>query len=170
MLTIGFVVMLSVATALAGGPPAGNPEAAGRATEGIVLAGSQEGLGHAAMFPSFDLMRLRDLWVRVHVQRMPKTARLDLVLTNPRGEAFYQTSLIFSRDPKVKSAALDGSDHPVTVFPARKVPGGYALDQVIPIMGSVFTRYPAPGTWVVQANVSGLSDTFTATMDFEVTP
>jgi hypothetical protein len=164
MFTTGLMLTLAMAAA------AGHPEAAGRHADGIVMAISQQGLEQAAPFPSFDLMRLRDLWVRLQVQRMPKTARLDLVFTSPRGEAFYQTSLFFSRDPKLTSMSIAGSDHAVTVFPARKVAGGYALDQVVPIAGSVFTRYPIPGTWVVQATVSGLSDTFTATMDLEVTP
>ncbi len=163
-------LLLMMLLAGGGGPVAAPASSAGPFAEGIELAGSAEGLGRDEIASSFNFLHLRDLWVRVNVSRMPKTAALNLVFVSPRGETFYETNLFFSRDAKVRSVNPPGADHPATVLQAKRFPGGFALDQPIPIVGSVFLRYPMPGTWVVQARISGMAESLTTTMQVEVMP
>ena len=152
------------------GAVAGPAPHAGPFAEGIELAVSAEGLGQDASASPFNFLHIRDLWVRVNVSKLPKTAALHLVFVSPRGETFYETNLYFSKDTRVKSVAPQGGDQPAAVLQASRVPGGFALDQPIPIAGSVFLRYPMPGTWMVQARISGVAETFSTTLEVEVTP
>ncbi len=167
---IAALLLMMLPAGSGGGAVAGPASHPGPFAEGIDLAVSAEGLGQDASASPFNFLHLRDLWVRVNVSKMPKTAALNLVFVSPRGETFYESTLYFSRDTKVKSVTPLGADHPAVVLQARRLPGGFALDQPIPIVGSVFLRYPMPGTWMVQARISGMAETLTTRMEVEVMP
>ena len=154
-----------------GSVPAAPPSpSAGDFVEGIELAAQEQELAQGATASQFNVMQLRDLWVSVKLGKMPKTATLDLAFISPRGETFYETRLFYSRDSKIKSVRPAGGAAPASVLPARRLPGGYALDQPIPIAGSVFVRYPTPGIWTVRATVSGVEQPMTTTIELQANP
>lgn len=163
LLTI--TLLPGVGSAAAPAPPRGAPR-----DEGIELSDSAGGLDQGTTSGSFNLMQLRDLWVRVKVSRMPRTAMLTLTFINPHGEVFYETNVLYSHDARAKEVRVQGARHTVTAFPARPVPGGFALDQSIPIGTGVFMRYPQPGTWLIRATLEGHHEALTVRMDLGVTP
>jgi hypothetical protein len=163
LLTITFPPGVGAAAAPA--PPRGASR-----DEGIELSDSAGGLDQGATSRSFNLMELRDLWVRVKVNRMPRTAMLTLTFINPRGEVFYETNVLYSHDTRAREVRVPGASHTITAFPARPVPGGFALDQSIPIGSGVFMRYPQPGTWLVRATLEGHHEALAVRMDLGVTP
>ena len=163
LLTI--TLMPGVGSAASPGPPR-----SGLRDEGIDLSDSAGGLDQGATSRIFNLMQLRDLWVRVKVNRMPRTARLTLTFVDPRGEVFYETNVLYTRDSRANEMRVPGASHTATSFPARHVPGGLALDQSIPIGAGVFMRYPQPGTWLVRAALEGRPGALEIRMDLGVTP
>jgi hypothetical protein len=62
--------------------------------------------------------------------------------------------------------------HPITVFPAKPLQGGLAIDYAVPVSGSVITRNMIAGTWRVEAIVSGMgggvSGTFSVPIEVSV--
>ncbi len=162
---IGTLLSVYLLAGIGSGQAAAPPRSEGVFVEGIELAAQEQDLARGVASSRFNLMQLRDLWVRVKVARIPKTAAFDLAFISPRGERFYETRLYYSRDPKVSSVRQSGTDQPATVLPARRLPGGFALDQPIPIAGGVFVRYPIPGTWVVRATVTGQDEPLTTTFE-----
>jgi hypothetical protein len=165
LLLLSITFLPGVGTAAAPAPPRGGPR-----DEGIVLSASAEGLDGGVTSERFNLMQLRDLWVRVKVNRMPRTARLTLTFVDPRGEVFYETNVLYSHDSRANEMRVPGASHTVTSFPSRHVPGGLALDQSIPIGAGVFMRYPQPGTWLVRATLEGRPGALEVRMDLGVTP
>ena len=164
-LLLAALVLLSCGTATAA-------DAARRGApfqEGIELASSVEGLEQGDVSTSFSLLELRDLWIRVKVARMAHTALLTLTFTTPRGEVFYETRQLYTREPHATQVRIPSVRHPVTAFPAKRLHGGVALDQPIPIGAGVFMRYPQAGTWLVQATLDG-QRTLSARMDLSVAP
>jgi hypothetical protein len=125
----------------------------------IALSAAPSGFDVGLVGTSFDFMNLRDLWVRITVPGMPRVAHVHLTLTNPLGARFYETNLMYSADPTMQSMPMPSVDHPVTVFAASTLPGGFAIDVPVPVAGTVLTRYPMvnSGTWTAEADVDGLA-------------
>lgn len=165
-------LLLSAIILLSYGPGAavGAQPRGGHFQEGIVLASSEEGLEQGAGSTSFNLLDLRDLWIRVGVSRMPQTSLLRLTFTSPRGEVFYETSVLYTRDSRATEVHRKGAPHSTTAFPVKRLPGGFALDQPIPISTGAFTRYPRPGLWLVRATLEGHEQVLEARMNLSVAP
>jgi hypothetical protein len=155
---------------LQGADPAAQPTADGRLEEAIELASSEEKLVEGETSTGFNLFSLRDLWVRVKVARMPRTALLHLTFTSPSGEVFYETKVLFSRGSRATHVKVPGARHAITAFPAKRLFEGFALDQSIPIGLGVFMRYPKPGTWLVQATLEGRHEPLGVRMELSVAP
>jgi len=166
-LTLFLLVLLA---SFGQGRAAGPPKPTGPIEAGIGLASSEQGLESGQTVKEFDLFGTRDLWIRVKVPKIDSPTLLNLTFTTPRGDIYYETNSYFSRLPRVTTGRPSGADHPVTVFQARHLPGGYGLDQSIPITGSVFQRYPIPGIWTVRARLSGSQETLSTTVSVRVTP
>jgi len=135
----------------------------------IQFASSQPELDTGPLLAEANFAHQRDLWVRVRVAKMPPTTLLGLTFLTPDGQPFYETNRYFSRLPEVASTIVPGGFRPEVVYRARKLPGGYALDLPIAIAGSVFLRYPAPGTWTVQATI-GDAGGISRTLEVSVNP
>lgn len=164
-------LLLSALTFLGHAPDAARAQSRGaHFQEGIELSSSEAGLEQGAVSTRFNLLELRDLWIRVRVARMPHISLLRLTFTSPRGEVFYETKLLYSREPRAMEVQVQGVPHLRTAFPAKRVPGGYALDQPIPIGAGVFMRYPQPGTWLVQATLDGHHEALAVHVDLGVAP
>ena len=151
-----------LASGAAPAPPAVKP--------GLEFAVSETALAQGAVSSDFDFSALRDLWVRVRLPKLPRTTEIDLTFLTPHGETFYETTRYFSRLPQAAVARIPGADHPVTVMPARRIRGGYALDLPVPVAGSVFLRYPAPGKWMVRATLAESGQLLTAPVEIRFTP
>ncbi len=150
---------------------AGAPPAAPHAKPSLELAASEAALEQGAVASNFDFSALRVLWIRVKVPKLSPTTEIDVALINPRGETFYETTRYFSRLPQAATTArISGRDRPVTVMPAQKIRGGYALDLPVPVAGSVFLRYPAPGRWMVRATFAQSGESLTAPIEIRFTP
>ena len=150
LLLSAFMVSVCGSVAAAGPVPRG-----AHFQPGIEFSATEEGLEQGDTASSFNLNTLRDLWVRVRVSHMSHTSLVRLAFTTPRGEVFYETVLLYTREPRARQVSFPGLPHPRTAFPAKLVPGGYALDQPIPVGAGVFMRYPQPGAWRVEATVDG---------------
>lgn len=151
-----------LASAAAPSPPAVKP--------GLEFAVSEAALEQGAASNDFDFSALRDLWVRVKVPKLSRTTEIQLTFLTPRGETFYETTRYFSRLPQAAVARIPGADHPVTVMPARRIRGGYALDLPVPVAGSVFLRYPAPGKWWVRATLAESGQSLSSPVEIRFTP
>lgn len=136
----------------------------------IQLAASQADLEAGPLLTEANFASLRDLWIRVMISKMPPTTLLKLSFVTPAGKPFYETSRFFSRLPQVTSTVVPGDGRPAVVYSARKLPGGYALDLPVAIAGSVFLRYPTPGTWSVQVRVGDSGETLSKTLEVSVNP
>jgi hypothetical protein len=142
--------------------PEGTPPPA--PAEGISFGLSQSDLDGNTI-SQMNLSRTRDLWVRVRVAGMARVAQVKLEFVKPTGDVFYEELTPYSPDPTMNTMPMPGIDHPVQVFGAKQFPGGYALDRAIPIGGTVFERYPTPGTWTVRATIEGQAKPFSAPLD-----
>jgi hypothetical protein len=131
--------------------------------EGVVLADSQFALEKGPGATRFNFARLRDLWVRVNLAGMPHLVQLNLSLTGPQGTLVYEASVPFSLDPRMTTMDSPGAGHRVTVFQAKPLRGGLALDYALPVSGSVVTRYLNAGTWKLMAEVG--ERTFSTSID-----
>jgi hypothetical protein len=131
--------------------------------EGVVLADSRFALENGPGAARFNFARLRDLWVRVNLAGRPHTVQLGLSLIDPQGTLVYEVSVPFSSDPSITTMEVPGAGHPVTVFQARPLHGGIAMDYALPVSGSVVTRNLSAGTWKLVAEVHGR--TFSTSMD-----
>jgi hypothetical protein len=163
------LALLWLLPALAEGGAAAPSAHAVPSVPAIQFASSQPELDTGPFLAEANFARQRDLWVRVMVAKMPPTTLLGLTFLTPDGQPFYETNRYFSRLPEVASTVVPGGQRPAVVYRARKLPGGYALDLPIAIAGSVFLRYPAPGTWTVQATV-GDSGGISRTLEVSVNP
>lgn len=125
---------------------------------GIDLSLTESGLMQGETISSVNFVYARDLWVRTRLPSIPRIAEVSLTFINPRGEISYEDRTPYSPDPNVKQ--MDSTlGHPISVFPAKSIPGGFALDRPIPIAGSVLQRIPAPeGIWEIQAVIDGHSE------------
>lgn len=101
----------------------------------------------------FNFAHLDDLWVRVTVPAMHGLSTLHLEFKNPAGEVVYEDQVPFTTDPTQKTTMMPIGE--TFILQGTPVPGGYALDRRVPIMGTVFTRYAADGDWEVSAIVDG---------------
>jgi hypothetical protein len=131
--------------------------------EGIEFAASAAALEEAAGRNRFDFLALGDLWVRVKVQNPPRLATLTLTFSTPSGTPFYEATLLYTSDPAVRIGRINGA--PATTLQSKHVPGGYVFDYPVPVSGSVFQRYPKPGSWVVQARVESTETTLVAPLE-----
>lgn len=131
--------------------------------EGIEVAESQYALDSGVSPTSFNFARLRELWVRVKVVGVPPMSKrptddtpweLKLTLTDPNAVVAYEANAYFS-PAGMQQIVLPNSAHPVTVFPAKRVPGGFVLDYGIPVSTSAITRYLSDGDWRLEAVVDG---------------
>jgi hypothetical protein len=107
----------------------------------------------AKQMDGFNFANLDDLWVRVTVPAMQGLSTLHLTFVNPKGEQMFEDHMPFSTDPTQKKTMMAIGES--SVLTGVAVPGGFALDRKIPILGTVFTRYPPEGTWQVSASVDG---------------
>lgn len=123
----------------------------------LQFSDSQMSMGAGMMSKSFNFSHLRDLWVRVTVPALPRTAKLQLKFINPRGEVFFEDSAYYSPDGAAGGMNMQGAPQGMTVRPAGKVGTSFTLDRVIPIGGSVFQRFPEAGSWVVEAQLDGFA-------------
>jgi len=163
---------LLVAVLLAAGVPgtgSSTPASPSGFDKGMRFATSREGLDQG-FSGAFDFAHLRDLWIRVQVAKLPRTAALHVALLTPEGRAFYETSRNFSRLPEVTLAKPPNADHEVTVFPAKRIQGGFALDLSVPVAGSIFVRYPSPGVWTVQARLVETGESLSEKLEVRFTP
>ena len=111
--------------------------------EGIVLAASQLALESETDETSFNFARLRDLWIRVNLPSTRNPVQLNLRLIDPQGTLIYEASVLYASDPTI------------TVFQAKTLSGGVALDYAIPVSGGVVTRNLREGTWALVAEAGG---------------
>jgi hypothetical protein len=164
------VILLLALTVLTQGRATALAKPKGSARAGIQLAQAEEGLDAGQSLASFDLFQTRDLWIRVTVPKLDQVSSLNLTFTGPRGDVFYETNRFFTR--AAQSSIERGSDgkHPLTYFQAKHVPGGFGLDQPIPIAGNVFQRYPTPGVWTIKARLSGSDEVLSTKVVVRVTP
>ena len=169
MRRLRLLILLLLLPVFAEGRAAAPPGPAVPFAPTILFASSQAELDTGSLVTEANFARQRDLWIRVMVSRMPPTTLLGLSFITPDGQPFYETNRFFSRLPQVASTRVPGGQRPAVVYQARKLPGGYALDLPIAIAGSVFLRYPAPGTWTVQAKV-GDSERISRTLEVSVNP
>jgi hypothetical protein len=162
---VGFVLVALVCGWAKGEPGPGTPgtvqparhgavHPASPFTEGIKVAESQYALGSGASPTSFNFARLRELWVRVQLAAMPRTAELTLTLVDPSGVVAYEASVHYSR-ARMQEIEVPNAGHRVTVFPAQQVRGGFALDYGMPVSTSSITRYLTNGDWRLEAAVDG---------------
>jgi len=98
------------------------------AREGVALAVSQCALEPGTGETSFNFARLRDLWIRVTLRNATDVVQLNLRLIDPQGTLIYEASVPYATDPTMTAMELPGAGRPVTVFPAKKLSGGVALD------------------------------------------
>jgi hypothetical protein len=120
---------------------------------GLSFGPSEAGLDHGVTFDGFSVYRLRDLFVRAKVPSLPPgVTSLGLWFSNPQGELFFEDHVRFSTDATV-TMTTDGEP----VFAAKPRDGGFALDTGIPILGTIFQKYPNPGAWGVTASVDGVA-------------
>jgi len=169
MRRLRLLILLLLLPVFAEGRAAAPSAPAAPLVQAIQFASSQSELDTGPLLNEANFARQRDLWIRVTVSRMPPTTLLGLTFITPEGQPFYETNRFFSRLPQVASTVVRGGQRPDVVYRARKVPEGYALDLPIAIAGSVFLRYPAPGTWTVQAKV-GDSRRISKTLEVSVNP
>jgi len=127
------------------------------AREGVALAVSQCALETGTGETSFNFARLRDLWIRVTLRDAKGLVQLNLRLTDPQGALVYEASVPYATDSTMTAVELPGAAHPVTVFPAKTLHGGVALDYALPVSGSVVTRHLSEGTWTFVAEAGGRS-------------
>ncbi len=139
------------------------PSAAVPLREGIVFASSEAALDHGLADTQFDFLELRDLWVRVKVRRLSPLVTLKLTFTSPGGTPFYETTLLYTTDPNVRRGTLNGA--PASALQTKHTPGGFALDYPVPIAGTVFQRYPKPGSWLVQAQIESTQTSLSTPLD-----
>ncbi len=120
---------------------------------GVYLADDPARFAVGAQTDKFNFAYLDDLYVRVTVPAMQGMSTLHVNFTNPHGEMIYEDHVPFSTDPMQKTTTMPIGES--NVLQGVPVQGGYALDRRIPIMGTVFTRYPPDGDWQVTATVDG---------------
>jgi hypothetical protein len=162
---LAFATLLLAACPKGDAPP-GPPDLTAAPLHGAILLGdSATALESGMGTTKFNFVRLRDLFVRVTVPALTGLAVMKLTFFTPGGEILYETSAPFSTDPAQTSAMMGPMPHPSTVFLAKPVPGGYALDREIAIAGSVFTRDPRPGVWRVTASVEGVPGTLSTMIE-----
>jgi hypothetical protein len=159
-----FPRVLVLAAALVAGPTAAAPPASHGAPfrEGIEFASSEAALEDATA-TEFDFLELRDLWVRIKVRRPSQLVTVKLTFTSPSGAPFYEATLLYATDPRVRTGRINGA--PTSVLPVKRVPSGFALDYPVPIAGSVFQRFSEPGSWKVQAQVGSADAPLSAPLD-----
>ena len=150
-----------------GEPPPGQnvgPPPAAQFEPGLTLGTSEPLLEHGVTTKRVNFAHLRELWVRLKLPSMPSDVDVHLEFLAPNGEVFYQTTRHYSTDPSVTE--VPGALHPVAVFHAKPITGGFALDYDIPIAGAVFTRDLRAGAWMVRARVD--NQVFTTEMQVSV--
>jgi hypothetical protein len=133
-----------------------SPSPATQFTSGLTFATSQELLERGVTTTSFNFAYLRTLFIRVGVNNAPKLSVMKLTLTNPRGELVYESAPPYSGDPNMTAMASPHNPnvgHPIAVLQAKPFGTGFALDNVIPVAGSVVSRYPEDGPWHVVATI-----------------
>jgi hypothetical protein len=136
-------------------------------SEILLTADARENFDLGITASSFRLHDVRDLWVRVKVPSMPKVATLSLTFVNPLGELFYEDNTLFTTDASVQMSDDIIMHHPVPTLPATPLKGGFALDRIVPIAGSIFHRVPIrDGAWGVTASVEGVPGKLTTTVLF----
>jgi hypothetical protein len=135
---------------------------------GLSFAFSEPLLENGVTSNHYNFATVRELWVRVGVQKVRDISMAKVIFTNPKGEKIYETTSPYSADPSVETMAMANMDHPITVRRAKQLVGGFGLDRLVPVAGTVFTRYPMAGPWVVTAQVDGQQ--FSAEIQVSVTP
>jgi hypothetical protein len=152
-----------------GSPAPGNPPPPQPVAPALLLSSSRPGFEAGLTSRQFRFVELRDLWVRAQLPSIPQVAVEHLSFVNPAGEMFYEELVPFSLDPTVKTVALAqmgmNSPHDTQVFAAQTIPGGVALDHPVAIGGTIFERYPARGSWQLEARIDGAG---TLTTSFDV--
>jgi hypothetical protein len=134
---------------------------------GLTMSYDNDALDHGIVSTSYNFAHLRTLWVRLAVTSMNPVANAHIVFTNPAGETYFEIGREFSVDPNVGTMPMPNMDHDMTVFPAKVLPGGYALDVPVPIAGSAMSRFPisAIGRWTVDAKVEGFGGSLNSPLD-----
>jgi hypothetical protein len=137
--------------------------------EGILLSDSTLSLDNGVTSTNFNFAHLRELHVRIGMTGVPHVGRLNLVLYDPKGIIAYETSAHYSPDKLVRETNVPGAMRPITVFRAKPHPqGGFALDYVIPVSGTMISRYMSPGTWKIDALIDG-RPTYSTNIDVSTT-
>jgi hypothetical protein len=116
----------------------------------------------------FDLVKLRDLRVRVYVGKLAPMSRLHIQFTSPRGEVFCEDQHAYSADPNVTTVHDETLGIDVPVISAQAQWGGYLLERVVPIRGSIFHRFAEPGTWHIEVSVPEVSASFAQDFQFSI--
>jgi len=164
------VILALLLPAFAAGRSEARPAPAARQVQEIQFASSEADLETGSLLTEANFAQLRDLWIRVVVSKMPPKALLTVAFLTPAGEPFYETNRFYSRLPQVTSTVAPKTGGPAVVYSARKLPAGYALDLPVAIAGSVFLRYPAPGTWSVRVKVGESGEILSKTLAVSVNP
>jgi hypothetical protein len=148
--------------------PGSTVESPGSFRAELLLGETEEALEHGLSATHFNFAYLRDLWFRAKVPSMPTTSIAEVRFLTPQGNLFYSDSFAFSPDPLVTTMPTGGS-HDRTVYHAKEQPGGFALDHMVPVAGSIFHRYPNPGMWQVEVHVEGYPEALTSQLEIELT-
>jgi hypothetical protein len=122
---------------------------------GMVFASERRLLDAGPHLKRIVLDDQRDLWLRMKVPDMNRLELVSITFIRPGGHAFYETTVPYSSDPGMREMEMAGALHPIAVHPATRITGGYLLDHLIPISGTVFSRRPFPGLWLVRAVAAG---------------
>jgi hypothetical protein len=157
----------SDATPPAAGTPAAAPALWFGLTESDVLAGTPPP-------PSFDVLAVRDLWIRYTTIQatLPDPALLRIQTIMPSGLEFRDYLVGFARDPRQSPQVLPPDlATPVQTSPIRPMGERSALLYGIAISGTDYVRHSMPGRWRVRASVDGVaSSAIEGTVELRVGP
>jgi hypothetical protein len=98
----------------------------------------------------------RDLHVRLQLPDVPAGVFwVTLRLHTPTGAVYDERHTPYSADPNAPKRvdSPDGVPHPIDVFPAKAIPGGFGLDLPLLVGGTNLMRRPFPGLWRITVAV-----------------
>ena len=134
----------------------------------LLFAESVWDLDHGNASSSFDIHRIRSLVVRLETSTPLDTVEIEaLVFITPNGLRLYESQSVFSADPALTQVTSNEYVNDLPVRPMTELADGdMALDQLIPIAGTVFQRPSRLGIWEVEATLRGRKGTVFGTFEF----
>jgi hypothetical protein len=113
---------------------------------------------------TFQLLS-RGLVLHITQPSLPKNTILDVLLVSPRGEPVFHQQSPYTTDPDQTMGDDPVMHHPIPVYHAKAIAGGYEITHVVPLLGGPITALPQPdGDWGITARLEGVTGTLTATV------